>query len=144
MVALDGDALLWFQYEDDRRPLRSWDEMKAMILRRFRLNAAGSLHEQWADHWQTGTVMEYRRRFVQLLAPLKGVSDEVALGQFMSGVNPEIKTELRLHNPRSLDRAMELALRWKTNRMSSSNGPNMGQITRAQHHTTLSPAQTLT
>lgn len=54
VVALNDDALLWFQYEDDRCPLRSWKEMKAMLVRRFRLNSVGSLHEQWSDHRQRG------------------------------------------------------------------------------------------
>lgn len=50
---------------------------------------------------------DYRRRFVEPLAPLKGVNEEVALGKFMSGLKHDMKAELRLHTPRSLDQGME-------------------------------------
>lgn len=35
IVALEGDALLWFQLENRWRPIGSWDEMKTMIRRQF-------------------------------------------------------------------------------------------------------------
>ena len=29
MIGLDGDALLWYQWEHDRRPITRWREMKS-------------------------------------------------------------------------------------------------------------------
>lgn len=63
VVALEGDALLWFQWENGRREVRSWEEFKGLVLRQFRPTAAGTLHEQ--NHKQlTGGVAEYRRKFI--------------------------------------------------------------------------------
>lgn len=72
VVAFEGDALLWFQWEDDRRQIMGWEELKMMILRQFRPTFAGSLHEQWLNHRQTGNmgVIEYWRKFIELVAPL--------------------------------------------------------------------------
>lgn len=58
VVAFDGDALLWFQYENDRRPLRTWEEMKSMLLRRFRSNVVGTLNEQWSDKRDRWPIIE--------------------------------------------------------------------------------------
>lgn len=49
MVALEGDALAWFQWEN-QHPLDRRDELKKMVLRRFREVSGGSLHEQWLEH----------------------------------------------------------------------------------------------
>lgn len=111
MVALDGDALLWYQWEHGRRPIRGWAEMKQILLQQFRPTAAGSLHEQWLNHHQIAVVVEYRRGFIELMAPLVGVPEEIAKGQYINGLKAEIKAELRLLGPRSLDQAMDLSLK---------------------------------
>ncbi|KAL8099330.1 hypothetical protein AgCh_031837 [Apium graveolens] len=67
VVSLDGAALLWYQWEHGRRPIHRWEELKGMLLRQFRPTSAGSLHEQWLDHYQTTDVVEYRRRFIELM-----------------------------------------------------------------------------
>lgn len=69
VVALEGDALLWFQWEHRWRPIQNWEEMKAMVRRQFRSTATGTLQEQWLAHKQVGSVVEYRRKFIELLAP---------------------------------------------------------------------------
>lgn len=35
VVSMDGDALLWYQWEHRPRPIFQWSEMKAMILCQF-------------------------------------------------------------------------------------------------------------
>lgn len=55
--------------------------------------------------------MEYHRRFIELMAPLDGISEEVAKGQFINGLVGEVKAELRLHEPSTLDSAMDLAIK---------------------------------
>ncbi|XP_074337653.1 uncharacterized protein LOC141674849 [Apium graveolens] len=111
VVSLDGDALLWFQWEDRRRPIRNWTELKSMLLRQFRPSSIGSLQEQWLHHQQQTDVVEYRRRFIELMAPLTGVPEEIALAQFINGLKDEIKTEVRVLGPINLDHAMELAVK---------------------------------
>ncbi|XP_057251720.1 uncharacterized protein LOC104883522 isoform X2 [Beta vulgaris subsp. vulgaris] len=108
VVSLDGDALLWYQWENRRRPISRWPDMKWMLLRRFREAALGSLHEQWLSHEQDGGVLEYRRRFIELLA--EGIPESIAQAQFVSKLKEEIKNEVRIMGPRSLDHAMELAI----------------------------------
>lgn len=110
VVALEEEDLLWFQWENRWRPVESWAEMKTLVRRRFRSTATGTLHEQWLAHQQIGSVGEYRRRFIELLAPLDRMPKEISKGQFLNGLKEEVRVEVRLLGPRSLDHAMDLAL----------------------------------
>lgn len=51
-------------------------------------------------------MVEYRRKFIELMAPLTGVLEEIAKGQYITGLNEDIRAEVRLLGPRSLDHAM--------------------------------------
>lgn len=114
VVGIDGDALLWYQWEYRRQPIQRWEELKALMLRRFRPSNAGKLHEQWLGVRQTDIVADYRISFIELAAPLKNVSEDMALGIFLNGLRGDIKTELRVQNPGDVDQAMALAIRGKT------------------------------
>ncbi|KAK0604231.1 hypothetical protein LWI29_013447 [Acer saccharum] len=90
VIGFEGDALLWYQWEHKKRPMVLWEEMKLLILKQLRSTQEGSLHEQFLALRQQGTVKEYRRKFIEFLAPLDNVSDEITLSQFINGLNPEI------------------------------------------------------
>lgn len=53
LVTLEGDALRWFQWENKRRPIRRWDELREFMLRQFRPSSGGLLCEQWLATTQT-------------------------------------------------------------------------------------------
>lgn len=36
VVALEGDALKWYQWENKRNPIRRWVDLKLFVLKRFR------------------------------------------------------------------------------------------------------------
>lgn len=55
-VALEGDALSWYQWEQKRRPIRLWADLKTFVLRQFRPANGGSLYEQWLETTQLITV----------------------------------------------------------------------------------------
>lgn len=69
VVALEGDALLWFQWENGRREVQGWEELKGLLLRQFRPLTGGTLHEQWLSHVQEGGVAEYRRKIYRVTCP---------------------------------------------------------------------------
>lgn len=111
VVALEGDALRWYQWEHKRHPIRRWADLKEFILRQFRSSSGGSLYEQWLTTVQTSTVAEYRRKFIETAAPLERISEEIFLGQFLNGLKEDIRAEVRLLIPLNLEQAMEMALR---------------------------------
>lgn len=107
VVAMEGDALKWYQWENGRTLVRSWPDLKARILHQFRPLNVGSLHEQWLATTQTSTVLEYRQRFIEMASSLKDVPDSLLMGQFINGLKEEIKVEVRLLNPLTLEQTME-------------------------------------
>lgn len=111
VVALDGDALRWYQWENKRHPVRRWADLKQFILRQFRPSSGGSLYEQWLSTTQNSSVSEYQRKFIETAAPLEHVSEEMLMGHFINGLKEDIKAEVRLLNPLCLEQAMEQAVR---------------------------------
>lgn len=111
VVALEGDALRWYLWENKRHPIRRWSDLKEFILRQFRSSSGGSLYEQWLATVQTTRVADYRRKFIETAAPLERISEEILMGQFLNGLKEDVKAEVRVLNPLSLEQAMELALR---------------------------------
>ncbi|CAH1448287.1 unnamed protein product [Lactuca virosa] len=111
VVALEGDALLWFQWEHSRRPVTRSKEMKSLLLRQFRPTNAGTLHQQWLALTQTGSVLEYQRSFIELLAPISNIPEDITLGQFLNGLKDEIRSEVQLLSPVSVEHAMTLAIK---------------------------------
>lgn len=53
---------------------------------------AGMLQEKWLAHRQEASTIDYRLRFIELLAPLENVSEELSLGQFLNGLKEDIRT----------------------------------------------------
>ncbi|ESR37449.1 hypothetical protein CICLE_v10030074mg [Citrus x clementina] len=66
IIAFEGDALLWYQWENRKRSMMVWEE-------------------------------------------IKNITDEQALGNFINGLKPEIRVEVRIMEPSNLGRAMDLA-----------------------------------
>lgn len=92
-------------------PIQRWTDLKGFILRQFRSSSGGSLYEQWLATVQTTTVVDYRRKFIETAAPLQRIPEEILLGQFINGLKEEVKVEVRLLNPLSLEQAMEYAVK---------------------------------
>lgn len=133
VVALEGKALSWFQWEHRRRPIDRWDQVKNLLRRQFRSQAVGTLQEQWLAHKEEGTVTEYRLRFIELLAPLENVSEELSMGQFLNGLREDIRAEVRLLGPLTVDHAVELA-HMVEDKIRSSKGKGENNKDRVQHY----------
>ncbi|KAF4382123.1 hypothetical protein G4B88_009413 [Cannabis sativa] len=108
-ISFTGHALLWCQYENKKRPIMSWEELKRLVLKHFRDTQSGSLYDQFVSIRQEGSMAEYKKSFIRLLAPLDNVSPDIQLSTFLNGLTPSLRAEVRVHRPRSVDEAMELA-----------------------------------
>lgn len=69
-VCFEGEALTWYQWENGRQPLTRWEDLKLLLLQRFRPSQEGSVLEKFLALRQEGTVKDYRRWFELLAAPL--------------------------------------------------------------------------
>ena len=55
--------------------------------------------------YQTGSVADYCEQFISYAAPLVHLSEDVMLSNFIKGMEPRIRTELRVLNPNFVDEA---------------------------------------
>lgn len=98
-VCFDGEALAWFQWEEKRKPINTWENVKKRLLRRFRASQEGSLCAQFLSLRQESTVREFRRRFETLGSPLTEISEEVMECNFLNRLKPSIRVEVQLLRP---------------------------------------------
>ncbi|XP_031272960.1 uncharacterized protein LOC116131442 [Pistacia vera] len=66
----------------------------------------GSAHEELVALKQNSTVTEYREDFESHMAPLKDLGEELLMGVFINGLREEIRAELRLLRPNSLQKEL--------------------------------------
>ncbi|KAJ1416998.1 Retrotransposon gag domain [Sesbania bispinosa] len=96
LVALEGQALNWYQWWEEQAVVRSWEDFKTAALRRFQPGLAQNPFEPLLSIKQTGTVMEYRGQFEMVSAPLRGADRIMLKGIFLNGLKEEIRAELKL------------------------------------------------
>ncbi|GKE04685.1 ankyrin repeat-containing protein [Tanacetum coccineum] len=110
MMCLEGPALSWFRWSDNREPFRSWENLKRRMLVRFQSSQAGNLHEQFFAISQSGTARDYITMFEKMATQLPRLQEEVLEGIFIKGLKQELRTAVRTQKPTVLSQAMELAL----------------------------------
>lgn len=110
-VALEGNAFSWFQWQNRHLAFVNWVEFNVAALQQFCSSQEGNLCERFLPLRQTGSVVEYRRKFEVSAAPLHEVPEEILEGIFMNGLKPEIQTELCLLKPVVLTEIMDTAQR---------------------------------
>lgn len=64
IIAFEGDALRWFQWEHRRQPMREWKTLKLRMLKQFRSCAMGSLCEQFLALKQEGSIEDYSKNCI--------------------------------------------------------------------------------
>lgn len=110
-LCLEGEALTWYEWEENEQPFMTWREFRERLLERFQGTPGEQLLEQFLCIEQSTTVREYRKVFEALASRVQGVSDETKESTFIKGLKPDIKATLRLWEPRGLRDVMRLAQR---------------------------------
>nr|KYP39247.1 Transposon Ty3-G Gag-Pol polyprotein [Cajanus cajan] len=108
-ISMEGKACHWFQYWRNQAKHPSWDEFTRALLKRYGENGRGTVYERLAAIRQTGSVEDYIQEFELLIAQAKPSSEEQVLGYFLAGLRSDLRSQVRPHDPKELNRAMEIA-----------------------------------
>ncbi|KAD7117361.1 hypothetical protein E3N88_04629 [Mikania micrantha] len=110
--------------EEDALDLYSWLSSEQAIEYREELTQAFQKHYvppefQNPDEFlisvrQTRTVQEYRQEFAKRTARVSNWPNHCLLGMFIHGLKEELKSNVRIHKPRSVYKAMSLALEFES------------------------------
>lgn len=79
------------------------------LIRRFGERTGGSVFEKLATLKQEDSIEEYVRGFEILVAQVGSMPKEQILEFFLGGLRPEIRSKVRIHDPREISKAIELA-----------------------------------
>ncbi|XP_062093432.1 uncharacterized protein LOC133799409 [Humulus lupulus] len=109
VMCLERAALYWFHWETFWRSIDTWDDLKTLLIHRFRPVHEGSVFDHFLDLQQTSTVQEYRRQFEMIASAMGNVSDSLLESTFVKGLKMEIQGPLRILEPTGLVKTMELA-----------------------------------
>ncbi|GJW03450.1 ty3-gypsy retrotransposon protein [Tanacetum coccineum] len=100
VLSLEGSALSWFRWINNREPFRSWEELKRRLLHRFQPSQNGNLLEQFFSISQQGTAR----------------------------LTPELRTAVRTQQPTTLSQAMDLTMLIDESRIGGTGDPRGGTV----------------
>ncbi|XP_048528005.1 uncharacterized protein LOC125507475 [Triticum urartu] len=107
------NALSWLQSSQAHLHYQEWGEFASVICAQFGREEFQNLLRQFNRLRQTGTVTKYAEQFTQLmhnlLAHHSSWDPAFFVTQFMDGLQRDIRVAVVLHQPQTLDTAVDLA-----------------------------------
>ncbi|KAL5133214.1 hypothetical protein HKD37_03G006579 [Glycine soja] len=102
MVAMDEEALGWFQWWESWNPNHSWEGFKIAISQRFQASNLGNPFQALLALEQEKAVQEFIDQFEKHVGMVKGLEEPFLVKVFLKGLKEEINTEVRLYEPKNL------------------------------------------
>jgi len=112
-----GNAATWYRFHHRNLDPATvtWNSVKTALLSYFiPPNHTRRLRDEWAYTRQTATVNEYYNCLAQLAMRLGDITEPIFLDKFIRDLKPKTKTEIELHDPQTLAKAVRLADRYDT------------------------------
>ncbi|GJZ96806.1 retrotransposon gag domain, retroviral aspartyl protease [Tanacetum coccineum] len=144
---LEGDALDLYSWLSDGQVI-FWEELVQAFTKNFGPAEFQNPDEFLCSIKQTGSVQEYRQEFAKRSSRVSNWPDHCLLGVFLNGLKDELKSDVRIHKPRTVYSAMSLALEFEsklTNHQPGKNAsctPNSKPSESDSKPTTFTPTQT--
>lgn len=129
-----GDALSWYQHQASNDLLGSWVSFKRSLELRF----GPSTYENHEETQQTSSVAAYHTEFEKISNRVIGLSPQTLRNCFISGLKPDIQSELAILKPTSLHDAYGLA-RLLEDKLNQPHKPKTSYPYKSYSHTTNSP-----
>jgi len=118
---LEGDALDLFSWINRERTLLYWEELVKALQENYGPAEFQNPDEHLCSIRQTGSIQEYRQEFAKRSSRVTDWPDHCLLGVFMNGLKEELKSDVRIHKPRTVYKAMSLAMEFEQ-KVSSNRG----------------------
>ncbi|XP_058788145.1 uncharacterized protein LOC131662390 [Vicia villosa] len=106
---MKGEALSWYKWMFQSHQLTDWHNFARALELRFGPSTYENHQAQLFKLRQHGSVAEYQANFERLGNRVLGLPSEAILNCFISGLIPEIRNELAIHQPFSISQAVGLA-----------------------------------
>ncbi|KAH0765114.1 hypothetical protein KY285_000985 [Solanum tuberosum] len=103
---IDRDALGLFSWINRVRTLLYWEELVKALQKNYGPAEFQNPNEHLCNIQLTGSVQEYRQEFAKHSSRVTNWLDHCLLGVFVNGFKEELKSDVRIHKPRTIYRAM--------------------------------------
>ncbi|KAI6694685.1 hypothetical protein NL676_022395 [Syzygium grande] len=118
---LEGDALDLFAWINKEWTLVYWEELVKALQENYRPAEFQNPDEHLCGIRQIGYVQEYRQEFAKRSARVSNWLEHCLLGVFLNGLKEKLRADVRIHKPRTVYKAMTLALEFET-KLGSGRG----------------------
>ncbi|KAJ0561743.1 putative nucleotidyltransferase, Ribonuclease H [Helianthus annuus] len=111
---LEGDALDLYSWVSAEQEITYWEELVSTLQKHFGPPEFQNPDEYLCSIKQTGSVNEYRQEFARRSSRVSQWPDHCLLGVFLNELKDELKSDVRIHKPRSVYKAVSLALEYES------------------------------
>jgi len=118
-VYLEGDALDLFSWMNAECTLLYWDDLVKALQEHYGPPEYQNPNEHLCSIKQTGSVHEYRLEFARQTARVEGWPEHCLLRVFLNGLKEELRSDVRIHKPKTVYRAASLALEFEKKLIST-------------------------
>ncbi|KAF5757863.1 putative nucleotidyltransferase, Ribonuclease H [Helianthus annuus] len=111
---LEGDALDFYSWLSTDQSIEFWEELVQALQKNFGPAEFQNPDEHLCSIRQTGTVQEYRQEFAKRSSRVSNWPEHCLLGVFLNGLKEELKADVRIQKPRTVYKAMSIALEFES------------------------------
>lgn len=106
IISFDEYVVNWYRWSHNRKKIKSWEDLKAQMFKRFRPSQEGSLCARFLAIKQEESVAEYIKKFEVYLASLSKLPETVLENTFLNGLKPTVKAAFVSRRPIGLEEIM--------------------------------------
>ncbi|GKD36883.1 retrotransposon gag domain, retroviral aspartyl protease [Tanacetum coccineum] len=111
---LEGDALDLYSWLSTDQTMEYWEDLVRALQRNFGPIEFQNPDEHLCSIKQTGTVQEYRQEFAKRSSRVSNWPEHCLLGVFLNGLKEELKADVRIQKPRTVYKAVSIALEFES------------------------------
>ncbi|KAA0054184.1 retrotransposon protein [Cucumis melo var. makuwa] len=115
VVGFGSDEVNWFCWSNNRKKVKSWEDLKRRMFEHFKTPGEGSLGARLIRIKQDGGYGDYLKKFLEYSAPLPGMAESVLIDAFITGLETNLQAEVKSRHPVTLEECIREAQMGKTN-----------------------------
>ena len=122
LLAMEGKALIWFQWWEEQVPFPTWGEFKEDLMKRFQPGVARNPYGSLLRVKQTSLVLQYWCEFELVVGGVRHLDPEVKVGISLNGLKEGIQTKLKVSQFWTLSTMMDEALELEERNLAWKEG----------------------
>lgn len=109
VVSFGQDEVDWFRWNNNRKKITSWEDLKQKMFDHFQPTGKGSLGARLIHIQQDGSYGDYLKKVLKYSAPLPDMAESILMDAFVTGLSLELRAEVVSRHPKNLDECMREA-----------------------------------